>query len=435
MGVHQGLDVGGVFLVDPGGEVALGLVHLAGPGGPVIHIHGHLYVVAVLLHAGQVADLLEAGVPGLAGGHAAVDGDGAGVGHGAAAGGGVEDLGGGAGAPAQEAGVLKVLGVVLGVQHLHQSLDLHGLVGGVLVEGAHVLEDVGHLVDGVVAPLRSGAVAGDALHVHADLHAAPVAPVDAAVSGLGGHHELHLLLADALGGEELVDDVLPAHAVAVLLLHGAHHHDLVAGGNEAQILHDLGAVGGGGHAALLVGAAAAEDHRVVLVALVGIGLPVVDVADAHGVDVGVEGDDLVALAHPADDVAQAVYLHRVVAQLLHLGLDAGHHFLLLAALAGVGDHRPQEAGHIGLVALGCLLDLLVIHVRFPPSLIHRWLYFLKSLTECAPQARSLFVPGTCAPEPEPRRVARTSVLPCGQNLGAGGIQFRRAWKGAWGPTV
>ena len=228
-----------------------------------------------------------------------------------------------------------------------------------------------------------------------------MAPVDAAVSGLGGHHELHLLLADALGGEELVDDVLPAHAVAVLLLHGAHHHDFIAGGNEAQILHDLGAVGGGGHAALLVGAAAAEDHRVVLVALVGIGLPVVDVADAHGVDVGVEGDDLVALTHPADDVAQAVHFHRVIAQLLHLGLDAGHHFLLLAALAGVGDHRPQKAGHIGLVALGCLLDLLVIHVRFPPSLIHRWLYFLKSLTECAPQACSLFVPGTCAPERTP----------------------------------
>ena len=63
---------------------------------------------------------------------------------------------------------------------------------------------------------------------------------------------------------------------------------------------------------------------------------------------GVDGDDLVALAHPADDVAQAVDLHLVVAQLLHLGLDAGHDFLLLAALAGVGDHRPQEAGHVGL---------------------------------------------------------------------------------------
>ena len=188
-------------------------------------------------------------------------------------------------------------------------------------------------------------------------------PVDAAVGGLGGHHKLHLLLLDALGGEELVDDVLPAHAVAVLLLDGAHHHDLVAVGDQPQLLHDLGAVGGGGHAALLVGAAPAVDHRVVLVALVGVGGPVVPVAHAHGVDVGVEGDDLVALAHPADHVAQAVHFHRIVAQLLHLGLDAGDHLFLLAALAGVGDHGPQEAGHVGLITGGGGFDLLVIHVH------------------------------------------------------------------------
>ena len=63
---------------------------------------------------------------------------------------------------------------------------------------------------------------------------------------------------------------------------------------QAQILHDLRAVGGGGHAALLVGAAAAVDDLVGLIALVGVGVPVVDVADADGVDVGVDGDDLVA---------------------------------------------------------------------------------------------------------------------------------------------
>ena len=201
------------------------------------------------------------------------------------------------------------------------------------------------------------------MDIHPDLHAAPVTPVDAAVGGLGGHHKLHLLLLDALGGEELVDDVLPAHAVAVLLLDGAHHHDLVAVGDQPQLLHDLGAVGGGGHAALLVGAAPAVDHRIILVALVGVGSPVVPVAHAHGVDVGVKGDDLVALAHPADHVAQAVHFHRIVAQLLHLGLDAGDHLFLLAALAGVGDHGPQEAGHVGLITGGGGFDLLVIHVH------------------------------------------------------------------------
>ena len=361
MGVDESLDVSGALLVDPGGEEALGLIDGAGPGGTVVHVHADLHIVLVLLDGGQVLDLLQAGIPGLAGGHAAVDGDGAAVRHGAAGRRGVEDLGGGAGAPAQELGVLVMLGVEFGVQHLHQALDLVGGAVAVLVQGADVLENVGHLVNGVVAALGSGAVAGDALHVHADLHAAAVTAVDAAVGGLGGDDELDLA-AGVLGTVEvLVDDVLPAHAVAVLFLDGADHHDLVALGDEAHILHDLGAVHGGSHAALLVGTAAAEDDVLGLIALVGVGLPVVDVADAHGVDVGVDGDDLVALAHPADDVAQAVDLHLVEAQLLHLGLDAHDDFLLLTALAGVGDHIPQETGHIGLVALCCSLDRFKIH--------------------------------------------------------------------------
>ena len=204
-------------------------------------------------------------------------------------------------------------------------------------------------------------MAGNALHVHADLHTAAVTTVDAAVGGLGGDDELNLLLLDAVGGEELVDDVLPAHAVAVLFLDGAHHHDLVAGGDQAQILHDLGAVHGGSHAALLVGTAAAVDDLVVLIALVGVVGPVVDIADAHGVDVGVDGDDLVALAHPADHVAKAVKLGLVKAQLLHLGLDALANALLLAALAGDADHVPQEAGYVGLITFGSSFDLLKIH--------------------------------------------------------------------------
>ena len=362
MGVHQRLDMGGALLVDPGGEEALGLIDLAGPGGPVVHVHADLHVVAVLLHAGQLPDLLQAGVPGLAGGHAPVDGDGAAVRHSAAGGRGVEDLADGAGAPAQELGVLVVLRIEFRIQHLHQTLHPVGGAVAALVQGPDILEDVGHLVDGVVAPLRRAAVAADALDVHPDLHAAPVAPVDAAVGGFGRHHELDLAAGVLLTLEVLVDDVLPAHAVTVLFLDGTHHHDLVAGGDQAQILHDLGAVHGGGHAALLIAAAPAEDDGVVLIALIGVGLPVVDVADAHGVDVGVEGDDLVAVAHPADDVAQAVDLHLVIAQLLHLRLDAVDNLLLLTALAGVRDHLSQEPGHVGLIALGRRFDRFKIHI-------------------------------------------------------------------------
>src|SRR5699024_868045 len=109
------------------------------------------------------------------------------------------------------------------------------------------------------------------------------------VRRLGAYDELgHYLV--------LVVDVLPAHAVAVLFLHGADDHDLVAGGDEVEVLHYLRAVHGGGHAALLVGAAAAVDDLVVLIALVGVVGPVRDVADADRVDVGVDGDDLLAVA-------------------------------------------------------------------------------------------------------------------------------------------
>ena len=89
VGVHQRLNVGSGLLIDPGGEEALGLVDVARPCRTVIHVHGHLHVLGVLLAGGQILDLLQAGLVGLAGGHAAVDGDGAAIRHGAAGGGGV----------------------------------------------------------------------------------------------------------------------------------------------------------------------------------------------------------------------------------------------------------------------------------------------------------------------------------------------------------
>ena len=337
------------LLVDPRGEVSLGLVDLAGPGRTVVHVHGDLHVVAVLLGGRQVADLVQAGLPGLTGGHTTVDGDGAGVSDSATAGAGVEDLADGAGAAAQEAGILVVLGVVLGIEHLDEALDVGRLVAAVVVEGADVGDDVGHLVDGVVAAVGSGAVAGGAVNVDADLHATAVTAIDAAVGGLGGNDELGL-------NAVLVVDVLPAHAVAVLFLDGADDHDLVALGDEAHVLHHLGSVGSRSHATLLVGAAAAVDDLVGLVALIGIGIPVLDVADADGVDVRVDGDDLVALAHKAHDVAQAVDLDLVIAKVLHLGLDAGNNLTLLAGLRGVANHCAKKTRHISTVGLSSVFN-------------------------------------------------------------------------------
>ena len=249
--------------------------------------------------------------------------------------------------------------VVLGAQHLHQSLDLRPLPVVVVVEGPDLPDNVGHLIDGVVPPLRGGAVAADALHVHPDLHAAPVAPVNAAVGGLRGHHELRR---DAV----LVVDVLPAQAVAVLLLDRGRHQDRVPLGDEAQVLHDLRPVHGGHHAALLVRAAPAVDDVLGLIALVGVLLPVEDVANAHGVDMPVKGDDLVPLAHPAQRVALGIDLRAVKAQPLHLQDRALDDPLLAAALAGNGDQVPQEFAHVLPVALRCPLDALKVHRSRPP---------------------------------------------------------------------
>ena len=189
-----------------------------------------------------------------------------------------------------------------------------------------------------------------------------MAPVNAAVRRLGGDHELDFAAGVLRAAKVLVDDVLPAHTVAVLLLNGAHYHDSIAGGNEIQILHDLDAVYGSGHAALLIGAAPAVDDVLSFVALVGVGLPIGEVADADGVDMRVDGDDLFSIAHPADDIAETVYLHLVIAEMLHLRLDAVNNLALLAAFAGVGDHFPQKAGHIRLIAAGRRLDRFKIHV-------------------------------------------------------------------------
>ena len=175
--------------------------------------------------------------------------------------------------------------------------------------------------------------------------------------------EFDLLLGLFLAGEVVVDDVLPAHPVAVLFLDGADDHDPIALGIRSRSFIDLGAVDGGGHAALLVGAASAEDHVLRLISLVGVSLPVAEIADAYGIDMRVDGDDLFALAHPADDVAQAVDLYLIKAQLLHLGLDAQNDFLFFTALTGVRDHLPQETGHICLIASGCCLDRFKIHNR------------------------------------------------------------------------
>ena len=124
----------------------------------------------------------------------------------------------------------------------------------------------------------------------------------------------------------------------------------------------------------------AADQLVILEALVRVEVPVLDVADANGVDVGVDGDDLVAVAHEAHDVAKAVDLYLVEAELLHLGLDAGDDLALLAGLGRVADHGAKERCHILAVVLGGLLDEVVIELlSHVCNLSVGWPFYLESL--------------------------------------------------------
>ena len=90
-------------------------------------------------------------------------------------------------------------------------------------------------------------------------------------------------------------------------------------------------------------------------------VPVVPVANAHRIDVPVKGDDLLALAHPAQSVALRVDLRLVKAQALHLQDRALDDPLLPTALAGDGDQIPQEPCHIRLIAFSSPLDRFKIH--------------------------------------------------------------------------
>ena len=80
----------------------------------------------------------------------------------------------------------------------------------------------------------------------------------------------------------------------------------------------------------------------------------------------VDGDDLVALAHPADDVAQLIELNLIIAQRLQLLGDALDDALLLAGLGRNGDHVAQELDHGGLVRLSSVSDGSEIH-NVPPQ--------------------------------------------------------------------
>ena len=161
-----------------------------------------------------------------------------------------------------------------------------------------------------------------------------------------------------------MDNVLPAEAVAVLLLDRACDQHGIFVGEKPQILHDSGSVDCGDNAAALVGYAPASDFQVIFIALVGVKGPVVPVADAHGVDVGVKGDEGFTGAHVSQNIAHGADFYLVKFQAAHLLGDAVDVGLLPAALPGISHNLPKKPGHVLLIALGGFFDFSVIQTHF-----------------------------------------------------------------------
>jgi hypothetical protein len=95
--------------------------------------------------------------------------------------------------------------------------------------------------------------------------------------------------------------------------------------------------------------------------------------------VGVDGDDLVAVSHPANDVAQAVDFNLVVAQLFHFSGNSLDNFFFVARLGRNCNHVSQKPGHVCFVAFGGCLDRNKINVHgFTPVKLDKYIFQLDS---------------------------------------------------------
>ena len=153
-----------------------------------------------------------------------------------------------------------------------------------------------------------------------------MAAVEPAARRLGGDSEVEL---EAL----LLDEVLPAQAVAILLDDGEGEPDRIAP-RVGRFLEDARGGDHRGGAAELVGGSAAEHEAVFYDARVGRRLPLARVAHSDRIDVGVEDENLLPLSDPPEEAAQAVgvdVLHP--RRLAHLGEELDP-VLLRAAEAG-----------------------------------------------------------------------------------------------------
>ena len=190
-----------------------------------------------------------------------------------------------------------------------------------MVQCFHSPDDFGHLVDGVFAFLRRGAVGGHPVSCYPDLGLALVAQGDDVVAGLTDDAAVRM---EAPFPVEMLQ-VLP---VAVFLTDGPRDvYGLPL--QPALVPRQRCAINGRAERRLHVHAPAAPEPAVHDTPLKGRIRPLLRVIGPHGVHVGVKLEHCFPTAHPADNVTGLIDDHLVVPQLFHLRLDKTGHVSLL----------------------------------------------------------------------------------------------------------
>ena len=201
-------------------------------------------------------------------------------------------------------------------------------------------------------------MAGYAFDIYPDFHAAAMSPVNASVRRFRGNDKFRT-------NPILIDDILPAKAIAVFFHDRSYYHDPVAFRDQSQIRHNLCAVYRGCHAAFLIGSSAPVDHFIIFISFIGIVCPVFNVADSDSIDVGVDRDNLLSFSHPSDHISEPVKSDVPESELLHFAADTFSHCAFFTTLARVGDHFSKKGDHVLLIVRSCSFNCIIIRCHIP----------------------------------------------------------------------
>jgi hypothetical protein len=171
-------------------------------------------------------------------------------------------------------------------------------------------------------------MAGHALNIDADFHTAPLAAVNAAIGRFRRYDEFRT---DAV----FFDDILPAKTIAIFFLDRTGNQDRIFIGQESQVFHDTGTIDSRYDATALVGCTAAADFRFRFKTFIRVKFPVILIANAYGIDMGIERDERLATAHVTQDIAHGIDFNFIEIESPHFLCDAVDMGLFIAAFAGI----------------------------------------------------------------------------------------------------